>query len=270
MSILALGCHRAIDTPGNTAARVRERSLTIAELAEWERSLPNPPSPEDRNSFTRHWIEDELLYQAALDKKLPNDPWVAARIRELTRSLIIAKYLDSECAGLADPSLEEVKAYYLKHSSEFVWPHLRLVVDYWRGENNNALERLRAALYRDRSVRGMDNLEGVESGRISLNGPGSADPQIWQLVSRLKVGQISEVTKIQKDCWIYKLDSRNEPGSSQDLADVQEEIAARLQEQSYSRRRSETLRKLTEEFKRKNELFWTPSSQSSDAPETQP
>jgi len=249
-------CQKPTETAGSITARVRNEVLRAEDLTKWENSLPRPPSLEDKNSFIRRWVEDELLYQAALDKNLLTDPWVAERLRELTRSLIISKYLDAECAEIAEPSLEEVKAYYLKHQGEFVWPHLRLVAEYWRGENSKLLERMRTAIFRDRNPSEADNWEGLESGRIALNSPAGADPQIWQLVSRLKIDQVSEVIKIQKDYWIFKLIARNEAGSAQDLAEVQEEIAARLKAQAYTQRRGEILRKLTAEFKQKNELSW--------------
>ena len=234
------------------------RTLTESEIVAWEASLRQADvSQEIRSTFIRHWVEEELLYQAAEDLGLMDDAWVAQRLDEISRTLLISRMLDLEYGKIKPPSAVAIQKYFQQNSSEFTWPHLHLVVDYWRSEDRRSLEQLRSNLVRGRQAGIWSGKAGtLENGRITLDGVDSSIPEVWNVTSRLSTGEVSRVMQINKDNWIFKLIDRREIGEPQGLDDVQEEIMQRLMEETRHNVKDEFIRRLVDEFRRSGQLQW--------------
>jgi len=260
MAMLAVssGCINEDIPPENIVARVMDVMLSTSEVSAWEASLPHPPSQEARTNYIRHWVDEELLYQEAIKNDLLNDPWVAERVDELVRSLAIARYMEKDIMKMTRPTPTQVKEYYQMHSSEFVWENLHLVIDYWRCETHGGMDKLRANL-----LRGNNNSiwtgtpNGLEHSRITINGKDDTDPKLWKTVSKLKVGQVSTVQNILSAYWILKLADRFEKGDPKSIDEVQQEISARLMEESIRNRKDAIIQKLIDEYSRDGRLQWT-------------
>ena len=235
------------------------RTLTESEIVAWEASLRQTDvSQEIRSTFIRHWVEEELLYQAAEDLGLMDDAWVAQRLDEISRTLLISRMLDLEYGKIKPPSAVAIQKYFQQNSSEFTWPHLHLVVDYWRSEDRRSLEQLRSNLVRGRQAGIWSGKAGtLENGRITLDGVDSSIPEVWNVTSRLSTGEVSRVMQINKDNWIFKLIDRREIGEPQGLDDVQEEIMQRLMEETRHNVKDEFIRRLVDEFRRSGQLQWS-------------
>jgi len=252
------GCINEEIPPENVVARVLDRTLSTFEVSTWEASLSHPPSQEARTNYIRHWVDEELLYQEALQNDLINDPWVGERIDEMVRSLVIARYLEKDILKLSRPSISQIKEYYQHHSPEFVWENLHLIVDYWRSETTDGMGKLRSNL-----LRGATNPiwtgtpAGLDYNRISLNGKNGVEPQLWKIISKLKTGQVSKVVKIAEAHWIFKLVDRFEKGDPKSIDEVQEQISARLMEESIRRRKETLIQHLIDEYSRDGRLQWT-------------
>ncbi len=258
LTILITGCMTEDIPPENIVARVMDVTLSTSEVSAWEASLAHPPSQEARTNYIRHWVDEELLYQEAVKNDLLNDPWVAERVDDLVRSLAIARYLEKDIKNMSRPTPTHVKEYYQQHSNEFVWENVHLVVNYWRCETPGGMDKLRSNL-----LRGNNNSiwtgtpGGLDHNRISINGKDGTDPQLWKVVSRLKVGQVSSVKRILSAYWILKLDDRFEKGDPKSIDEVQEEISARLMEESIRNRKETIIQKLIDEYSRDGRLQWT-------------
>ncbi len=253
------GCSRMEEWEPEVIARVGDRKLTASEITAWEASLPQVDIPQEvRSTYIRYWVEEELLYQEAQKRGLSDDAWVARHLDEITRDLLVSRLLEIESGGIAMPTPNSVDSYFKQNSSEFTWSHLHLEVEYWRSDDRNGMERLRSNIQRGRqSGIWTGKVGALESGRISLNGPSSTVPEVWSVVSRLRVGEVSQVRRINEDFWAFKLIDRREQGEPQGIEDVRDEITMRLMEETRSNVRDDIVRKLVDEYRRSGRLYWS-------------
>ncbi len=253
------GCIQEEPGRPEIVAKVGDRVLTSGEVAAWEVSLPQHEVPQEvRSSFIRRWVEEELLYQEALERGLDKDPWVQQRLDELSRTLLIARLIEVECRELPKPSPSAVKNYFQNRSADFVWPQLHLVVEYWCSEDRSGMFRLRSNLLRGQQT-GLwqGRVSNLETGRIALDGPDSADPQVWRTVVSLKSGQVSQVSRINDAYWVFKLVDRREAGELQGFDDVRDVIVARLTEETRRHYREDVIRSLIDKYRRTGRLQWS-------------
>ena len=255
--IILSGCSRQPEANSEIVAQVGDRSLTRADLSKWEAALPQGEvTPQARSSLVQKWVEEEVLYQAALEKGLQNDPWVKERMDQLSRSLLTARYLDLEPSRPKPPSLATVQSYFQTHGSEFVWPGLNFEVEFWRSGDRGALERLGSDLQRGRTPGTWSNPGGQpENSTVTLD-ERSTSPEIWRVVSGMRTGQVSALVSAQNSFWIFRILDRREAGQSQMLEDVSDDISARLIEENQRRQRDELVRSLTDRYRRSGKLRW--------------
>lgn len=261
--ILAIGCKPEFTPPrleggeGGVVAKVGDRILSAEEVAAWETSLRENLTPELRSSFIRHWVEDELLVQAAKDKGLEDDPWVEGRLDEVSRRLLAARLLELDAATLSGPSPSEIATYYAQHQGEFVRPKLSMTVQYWRAPTRTSLDRLRADLVRGRpSPRQPEDVVGLDSGRFEVDDPASVDPAVWRHFGGMNAGQLGYPVQFDGGIWMFKILRRDEPGARQSLDDVRDIITARLIEEARMRRQAELVRALAADYSRTGRLVW--------------
>jgi hypothetical protein len=238
--------------------------LTADEVSAWEASLQKPQIPtEVRASFVRHWVEDELLVQAARERGLADDPWVQGRIDELSRKLLSARLMELESSALVAPSKKEIERYFEAHKTEFVWPQLYLSMKYWRAPNRIPLDRLRATLINARPTPVQPaEIAKVDTGAFEIDDPASVDNAAWKLFGWMAEGQLGYPVPYKNSSWMFKVVRRGEPNSPQTLDDVRDVITARLVEESRLRRQTELISNLISEFRRSGRLEWPQASES--------
>ena len=259
IALLWLGCVREVEWEPEVIARVGDRALTASEVDAWEASLRQPEVAQDaRSTYIRHWVEEELLYQEAIEQGLIKDAWVLQRLDEIKRQLLVSRLLEYECRKLNMPSPQIVEAYFKQNSSEFIWPCLHLVVDYWRAEDRQGIERLRSNVQRGRQTGIWTGKAGsLDQGRITVDGPGSAAPEVWTVVSRMSPGEVSPVRRVENEYWVFKLIDRREKGEQQGIEDVRDEIVMRLMEEARRNIRGELVRNLVDKYRHSGELYWS-------------
>lgn len=260
---LVTGCAKEPTVSSGVVARVGDAVLYQDDLAAWEASMrEGPVSEEARAAFVRRWVEDELLYQEALSRDLLSDPWVTDRVAELTRRMAVARLLELEAQGVRQPSQDALQAYFQAHSPEFTWPHLHLVAEYWSSPNQLALSQLRSNLISGRPPGIWAGSSGeLESGTLTLDGPGSAAPEVWRVLEGMGAGEVSQPIRLSDRYWVFKLKERRKPGSMQTLEDVRDDIAARLIYEEMEKRRAELIARLADEYRRSGRLVWTTAAE---------
>ena len=259
VALVCTGCTREVEWEPEIIARVGDRTLTTSEIDAWEASLRQAELPQDAKiTYIRHWVEEELLCLEAIDRNLHKDPWILQRLDEIKRQLLTSRLLEQEYQTLNKPSPQAVEAYFNRNSSEFIWACLHLVIEYWRSADRVGIERLRSNVQRGRQTGIWSGEVGsLDHGRITLDGPGSAAPEIWSVVSRMSIGEVSPVIFVNGDYWVFKLLDRREQGEQQGLEDVRDEIVMRLMEEARRNVHSELVRKLAEQYRRSGRLFWS-------------
>ena len=104
---------------GDVAARVGEVKLTGADIeARVPVQLARQVAPQDRRRIVERWVEEELLYQEALRRKIDQDPEVSSRVSRAVRELVIAELLEQDFRSDAEISDDEIQVYYEAQQEE--------------------------------------------------------------------------------------------------------------------------------------------------------
>ena len=110
-------------------ARVEETVLTTADL---ENLLPAElgvgQGPAEKAQFVERWVEEQLLYQEALDRRLDQQPRTQQLLEQARRDLLVSALLSAEFEG-QDTQVSEatIQQYYAENREEFrrLKPELR-------------------------------------------------------------------------------------------------------------------------------------------------
>jgi len=256
LSWLHYGCRSDAPPASEVVARVGERVLTKAELAVWEAALQSEPlTNEMRAAFVHRWIEESAVALAARDRGLTDDPWVAARVEEITNQLVQARLWEIELAALPNPTIVEIRRCYQDRQNEFIWKQTRLVLDYWKSDKWAQLETKAQELSRKRSLQPQPGeLEPIAGGRLEAFENSGLAPEIWAALNNLREGQVSRIFNIDGSYYLFQLVQRNEAGSPQNFEAVRDLIAAVLKEESHKRRIAEFTLQIIEEMRKQGRI----------------
>jgi len=170
--------------------------------------------------------------------------------KELEKGAKVNKLVEQACSSVADPTDDEVAAFFEAHKSEYVEPeqvlcqHILVKV----AENDlaevkdRALEKIKAI--RERIVAGGDFAEeakkhsdcpsGQQGGLLGWFGHGMMVPEFDQAAFGMKKGEVSGVVTTQFGYHlIYKADQKG--GGQQTLVDVHDQIKDLLRHEARGR-----------------------------------
>ncbi len=179
-------------------------------------------------------LEDDAQFEAALKQ----EGLTQAELRKsLERQMIMSRVQQVEVFGRIGITEDEARTYYNAHSSEFTTPSaitireiLIEVPTQMQGEGSTAQPTFNALLddgakakadaLRKRAMAGEDFValvteasEAPSKANGGLIGPLNSDelnPQIKELLSGLKVGEVSEPLRTQRGYQLLKLETRSE------------------------------------------------------------
>ncbi len=159
--------------------------------------------------------------------------------KELEKGARVNALVQQACAGVADPTEEEIEAFYKAHQAEYVKPHQvhcqHILV---KSEEKDLPEAKSAAFEKIREIRerilsGGDFAEeakkhsdcpsGQEGGSLGWFGRGMMVPEFDKCAFEMKKGEVSDIVTTQFGYHIiYKADERG--GEKQTLVDVHDQI----------------------------------------------
>ncbi len=170
--------------------------------------------------------------------------------RELEKGARVNMLVNQACAHVADPTEEEVEAFYAAHKSEYVVPEQvlcqHILVKSEAGDlpeaKSAAFEKIREI--RERIVAGGDFAEeakkhsdcpsGKEGGSLGWFGRGMMVPEFDACAFDMKKGEVSNIVTTQFGYHIiYKADERG--GGEQTLVDVHDQIKDLLRHEARGR-----------------------------------
>ncbi|MGN0854633.1 MAG: peptidylprolyl isomerase [Kiritimatiellia bacterium] len=171
----------------------------------------------------------------------------AAFRRELEKGARVNKLVSQACAGVADPTEEEIARFYEAHRSEYVVaPQVlcqHILVKSAEGDPSEAksaaFEKIRAI--RARIIAGGDFAEeakkhsdcpsGQQGGSLGWFGRGMMVPEFDTCAFAMKKGEVSDIVTTQFGYHIiYKADEKG--GGAQTLVDVHDQIKDLLRHQA--------------------------------------
>ena len=164
--------------------------------------------------------------------------------KELEKGAKVNKLVEQACAGVADPTEDEVAKFYEAHKAEFVVPHQVLCQHILvKGSDDAALDKIKAirerivgggADFAEEAKKNSDCPSGQEGGSLGWFGRGMMVPEFDKVAFEMKKGEVSGVVSTQFGYHIiYKADEKG--GGLQTLVDVHDQVKDLLRHETRGR-----------------------------------
>ena len=164
--------------------------------------------------------------------------------KELEKGAKVNKLVEQACAGVPDPTEDEVAKFFEAHKAEFVTPPQVLCQHILvKGSDDAALDKIKAirerivsggADFAEEAKKNSDCPSGAEGGSLGWFGRGMMVPEFDKVAFEMKKGEVSGVVSTQFGYHIiYKADEKG--GGEQTLVDVHDQIKDLLRHEARGR-----------------------------------
>jgi peptidyl-prolyl cis-trans isomerase C len=218
---------------GEVIAEVGDSVLTAQEL---ERRVPvhlnGRVTSDDRRRMVEAWVEEQLLYQDAVEKGMQEDLTVVRRVDRAIQMILTSELLERAFSNESTVTETDLQSYYAEHSDAFmrVVPELRVrqILIKGRSDATRVRKRLDSGAMFDQVAR-EESLDesSVRGGDVGYFTEDRVDPAFWAGCEKAKTGKLTQVRTPLGYHLIEVLD-RKEAGSVRDLLDVRDEIRQRI------------------------------------------
>ena len=153
--------------------------------------------------------------------------------KELEKGARVNMLVNQACAHVADPTEDEVTAFYEAHKAEYIEPHQVLCQHILvKGSNDAALDKIKEirerivndkADFAEEAKKHSDCPSGAQGGSLGWFGRGMMVPEFDKAAFEMKKGEVSGVVTTEFGYHIiYKADERG--GGQQTIVDVHDQI----------------------------------------------
>ena len=153
--------------------------------------------------------------------------------KELEKGARVNMLVNRACAHVADPTEDEVTAFYEAHKAEYVEPHQVLCQHILvKGSNDAALDKIKEirerivndkADFAEEAKKHSDCPSGAQGGSLGWFGRGMMVPEFDKAAFEMKKGEVSGIVTTEFGYHIiYKADEKG--GGQQTIVDVHDQI----------------------------------------------
>ena len=153
--------------------------------------------------------------------------------KELEKGARVNMLVNQACAHVADPTEDEVTAFYEAHKAEYIEPHQVLCQHILvKGSNDAALDKIKEirerivndkADFAEEAKKHSDCPSGAQGGSLGWFGRGMMVPEFDKAAFEMKKGEVSGIVTTEFGYHIiYKADERG--GGQQTIVDVHDQI----------------------------------------------
>ena len=178
--------------------------------------------------------------------------------KELEKGAKVNKLVEQACSGVADPTEDEVAAFFEAHKQEFVTPPQVLCQHILvKGSDDAALDKIKAirerivkdgADFAEEAKKNSDCPSGQEGGSLGWFGRGMMVPEFDKVAFEMKKGEVSDIVTTQFGFHIiYKADEKG--GGAQTLVDVHDQVKDLLRHEARGRAMDAFVAELREKAK---------------------
>ena len=246
---LIAGCGPAQER-GPVVARVGDEILTAVELRS---QFPYDSSLQGGGKrlllFVENWVQQELLYQEAVERGLDRDARVQELIDQARRDLLVAALLDLEFQDREVAVTDEaISSYYYGHQDRYKRAEEEIRAEHILVATRRDANALRQSLlqgdsFSDAAVQHSLDLESSEAGGDLGYFSADDNPVLWEACQELAMETISKPVATERGYHIIRVLSRKEAGTVKELESVRSQIVEALVMEDYRKRLEElTLR----------------------------
>jgi len=217
-----------------------EESISLAAVGEETFSLWDLRHyfPENTDSLDRvralrvmsKWVDQTILYQAALDEKVDQDERVQTLLENARRKILVDQLLNRVRAQIEEPREGEIVEYYQKNQGEFRRNYPVYKVLYIREEGGRKAWDLRDDIKRRDFDRVYSKVTGEEVDQSQIEFvPAKNIPQcLHEDLEKLEPGRTGWPKKCDDDYMILHLYDISPAGESFPLEKVRSEVVERI------------------------------------------
>ena len=231
--LLSLGCPpRNEESRSPVLARVGDAVLTIEELGACiPDDLVGSLSSDDKKRMVERWVEEQLLYQEAQRRGIDREDQIERLIESSKVDLVVSELLQ-RLNNDHSPTDDELLQYYNEHQDEFVreddeiWARHILVAT--RAEARRIRSRILGGepfeqLLQEQS----QDPATIDSGDLGYFSRKSAGDDLWNAVSKLRVGVLSKPVKTEFGYHIIEVLDTKGQGSLRAFEKVKADIVGK-------------------------------------------
>lgn len=232
--LLSSSCDKTVAPQGDVIARVGNEYMTLTTLKhDIPEHIRSHLSPAELRAFVLRWINDQVLYQEALARRVDKFPEVMREVDRLKTQILIGKLVEVALAETLHVSDAEIQKYYDANKESFI-----LSEDLVWAYHLLAPKLQEARAIRKRLVGG-ETFQQVEK---SMN-PDSTNSQEWDLgyfsktdvipaiaqtVFNMRVNSFSAPIKSEFGYHIIQLRDKQKKGQIKPIQAVRDEIRQKL------------------------------------------
>ncbi len=230
---LGQGCERS-EKPKDVVAQVNNSILTLTRLKEqFPQEYAKLIKKEQYLDFIKRWMDEEILYQDALKKKMDEDPDVQEKILELSKKIVVEAYLKKEFMDIKyEPEEAAVNHYYQTHADNFVRSETEIKVASLVVESLKLAWEVRGLvtgenfidLVQEYSI--ADKLQNFDGLRFQKEN--DLDSCIAESAFNTRIGGTTTPIKCEDGYHLVRVVDKQNPGTTRALEDVREEIEHHL------------------------------------------
>lgn len=248
------GCKQGNDIPADLIAQVNDSYLRKNNVNQSVPSdLPDDTKLSMKKMLIKQWVEDEIIYQSAVNDGIQLNDAEFFLIEKYEKSLLIQRFLNNKLNKNFRVSQKEIENNYSDNRKEFIRKEAEVHIVHLLIENRDN------AIFNE--IKESDNLKGIikkyyfdtrstyesPNGDLGYVAVLSLPKFIQQRIKNLKTGAISKFIKSEYGYHFIQLVDRQKKGSQIDMELVKDEIVRRLK---WQKREQEYVR-LMDELKEK-------------------
>jgi peptidyl-prolyl cis-trans isomerase C len=192
--------------------------------------------------FVQKLVDDRLIVQEARRMGMENYPEVEQAVQAYILRESVVRLYNDEIVRKVTVSENDMRSYYKRNYEQFI---LGIIEVGSEEKSQEILEQLKkGGDFGELARKYSTNPPQKNGGEVTLR-RGSLSPQVEKAVSDLKLGEFSEVLKIQNKYYIIKLISRKE-APDEELENFRASIEKNIRKQKEKERGDEYLKYLRE------------------------
>ncbi len=260
--MVVFGCSRQddADVSGERVfVKVNDRQLTESGLRELVPSgFYDALTPEQKREIVNEWVNTELLYQEAIDRKLDQDPDILKIIENTRRTLLVNELLERNAGELKPPADDVLKKYYEDHKQYFMLQEKEYRIRYASFDTRRDSDDFRREV---KSRIGFSELAKEKSkdpssengGDLGVVTEDAVSPEVWKAIDatvrRYGLVKVSDPFQVSEGWACLIVDEAYEPGSVKPFESVKDRVLDMYMTESRETARAEFLRKLSADAK---------------------
>ncbi len=226
--ILLAGCSKK-EKQGKFLASVNRNDLYMSSVA----SHVDTSSAYAVRNYVSHWVDEQLLFDAAQKLRLDNSREFDERVKEFSTQLAITMLLNKK---IYDRPLDlppaEISAFYDAHRNEFLATEDIAFVNYAAFDKRSIAVSFRNALISGTGWSTVFSdiptyaiMEAKDSVHLVASNSNSA---VWNVIQSIEPGRVSFPIQVDSLSYIVQVIAKIKPGDRLPLSYVSERIRQRL------------------------------------------